>query len=512
MTKDSQQQSDFAALSDADAFYKVGTLIDASFDARSASGTDQAFLLLDELRNRNLSADHAALVHYFRANAWANREHMQTNPDSWSWEQPECQAQILELRRALRHEGFSQLPVVRKCQIFTNLANQLNKIGRFIEAVETFDRALDLDAKFGMARGNRGIALSHYARALYDGGHAGFMLVAAHDALTSAVQDDAFYEGLGYSPAQDFFRKEAANIESHVKIKTIRRSLAGKKYALGDGEQERRYRSWCLSQPLFINPLNDLGALSIAAQDVLTLPSLTVGTASRGAMPEVIGFFNQIKQEFVSARYLYYEGLHAKGIHFSDRDVRLYNTLDYPAYSFAAEKMRASFRMAYSLFDKISFFLNHHLQLGHKPKTVSFRSVWYEPKGSPPLPLLSKFVSYRNWPLRGLFWLSKDLFEEDFKAVTEPDAESLNEMRNHLEHKYLQLHQEMVAPGSSSLGYSIYKGDFAARTLRLLKLARAAVIYLSLAVWSEERKRDSNSSRTTTMTMPLDVWEDEWKR
>ena len=168
MTKDSQQQSDFAALSDADAFYKVGTLIDASFDARSASGTDQAFLLLDELGNRHLSADHAALVHYFRANAWANREHMQTNPDSWSWEQPECQAQILELRRALRHEGFSQLPVVRKCQIFTNLANQLNKIGRFIEAVETFDRALDLDAKFGMARGNRGIALSHYARALYD--------------------------------------------------------------------------------------------------------------------------------------------------------------------------------------------------------------------------------------------------------------------------------------------------------------------------------------------------------
>jgi hypothetical protein len=50
-----------------------------------------------------------------------------------------------------------------------------------------------------------------------------------------------------------------------------------------------------------------------------------------------------------------------------------------------------------------------------------------------------------------------------------------------------------------------YKGDFAARTLRLLKLARAAVIYLSLAVWSEERKRDRDSGRKTTLTMPLDV-------
>ena len=57
-----------------------------------------------------------------------------------------------------------------------------------------------------------------------------------------------------------------------------------------------------------------------------------------------------------------------------------------------------------------------------------------------------------------------------------------------------------------------YKGDFAARTLRLLKLARAAVIYLSLAVWSEERKRDRDSGRKTTLTMPFDVWEDEWKQ
>ena len=505
-------RAEFSALSDNDALQRVGTLIDASSDARSAPGTDQAFVLLDELGTRSLSPDNAALAHYFRANAWANREHIRANPNSWAWEQPECQAQILELRQALRHEGFSKLPAVRQCQILTNLANQLNKIGRFIEAVAMFDRALRLNTRFGMARGNRGIALSHYARALYDGGHAAFMLVAAHEALTSALADDALYEGLEYRPAQEAFRKEAGHLESHMNINAVRGDIAGKEYALGDREQERRYRSWCLAQRLFINPLNDLGALSIAAQDVLTLPSLTVSTATGGAVPEVIGFFNQMKQEFVSARYLYYEGLHAKGVHFSDHDVRLYNTLDYPAYSLAAEKMRASFRLAYSLFDKISFFLNHHLQLGHKPKNVSFRSVWYEPKGSPPLPLLAKFASYQNWPLRGLFWLSKDLFEDDFKSVTEPDAELLNEMRNHLEHKYLQLHQEIVTPGSPSLGYSIYKGDFAARTLRLLKLSRAAMIYLSLGVWREERKRNRDTGRKTTLSMPLDVWEDEWKQ
>jgi len=510
---DSQMKSEFAALPDADALYRVGTLIDATFDARSAAGTDQAFVLLDELGARDLSPENSTLVHYFRANAWANREHIRANPNLWSWEQPECQEQILELRRALGHDGFSQLPAMRRCQILTNLGNQLSKIGRFVEAIETLDRALSLNGKFGMARGNRGIALSHYARALYDGGHTGYMLFSAHETLTAAVEAEAFYEGAGYGPAHDAFREEARRIESHIDVNAVRK-IAAKRYKMGKSLEERRYRKWCLRNTLFINPLNDIGPLSIAAQDVLTLPSLTVGAATGGTVPEVIGFFNQMKQEFVSARYLYYEGVNAKGVHFADHGVRLYNTLDYPAYSLAIEKVRAAFRMSYSLLDKISFFLNHYLQLGHKPKNVSLRSVWYEPKGADPRPLLGKFSLCQNWPLRGLFWLSKDLFEEEFKRATEPDAEALKEMRDYLEHKYLQIHQEMIPSVAPVFRYSLYKGDFAARTLRLLKLVRAAMIYLSLAVWSEERKRDRDTGRQTTLSvsLPLDVWEDDWKQ
>jgi LA2681-like HEPN len=41
----------------------------------------------------------------------------------------------------------------------------------------------------------------------------------------------------------------------------------------------------------------------------------------------------------------------------------LYNTLDYPTYSVAIEKVKAAYRLAYSLFDKIAFFLNAYLDL-----------------------------------------------------------------------------------------------------------------------------------------------------
>ena len=197
-----------------------------------------------------------------------------------------------------------------------------------------------------------------------------------------------------------------------------------------------------------------------------------------------------MKQEFVSARFIYYEGVHASGVHFSDRRVQLYDTLDYPAYSLGAEKMRMAFRISYSLLDKISFFLNDYFCLGHEARRVSFRSVWYETKGRAGS-LVQRLTSSQNWPLRGLFWLSKDLFEPEFQSVTEPDAAALNDVRNHLEHRYLQLHGEdlQAITDAPQLAYSLTTRDFEERTLRLLKLVRAALIYLSLAVHCEERRR-----------------------
>jgi LA2681-like HEPN/Phasin protein len=49
-----------------------------------------------------------------------------------------------------------------------------------------------------------------------------------------------------------------------------------------------------------------------------------------------------MKQEFASARWLLYEGITARTTHFSDRQVRLSNTLDYPSYGLAVEKLKAA--------------------------------------------------------------------------------------------------------------------------------------------------------------------------
>jgi hypothetical protein len=49
-------------------------------------------------------------------------------------------------------------------------------------------------------------------------------------------------------------------------------------------------------------------------------------------------------------------------------NVLLPNTLDYPSYALAVERQRTAFRVAYSLLDKIAFFLNDYFSVGREPQ------------------------------------------------------------------------------------------------------------------------------------------------
>lgn len=151
-----------STMSDADAIVCVGTLIDLAGDARSARGIQRAFGMLKEIERRNLTPTQQAILHYFRANAWDCKRHMAATSGPGQWEQPEQQEQILALFMARNHEGFAKLHKVRRCQILTNLGNEFNHVGRFIEAIELWDQALGILPNFAMAHGNRGTGLKYW--------------------------------------------------------------------------------------------------------------------------------------------------------------------------------------------------------------------------------------------------------------------------------------------------------------------------------------------------------------
>lgn len=517
--KDLLALQDLDGLAPTEALAVVGTLVDHALDTHDLELNTRVLAWADTLEIRLTDDADRAQLDYFRANAWANvdRDARQDRTQAWAWDQVPAQRQLLLLRSALNRSSFPELPDFLRCQILTNLANQLNYLGRFVEAREFWSRALEALPSFWMARFNRGFGLLTYAKHVYDMDHRYVLAWTAHTDMMAAVTSLDEHPEYGDRRLRPTFLAHAESIAVRVDLDAVAAEYNPDGFSLGKGKKEQAYRKWCLQECLFLNPLNDAGPNAIAARDVMQLPTFYTSSDER---PVVLGLFNQLKQEFVSARWMYYEGITTHGLHFSDRDVTLYNTLDYPALGLAAEKVKLAFRMSYSLFDKIAFYLNHYMKLGIAENQVSFRHVWRDKKTKQ---LRPAFADTENLAFRALYWLSRDFYDEDLKDTMEPEARACHDLRNHLEHKYLKLHlMELPAPETPPSAFDLFKDDLAhsltvedleRRTLRMLKLARSALIYLLLGMHiEEERRRTASGSDGLAAPMPLYMADDVFKQ
>ncbi len=479
-----------------DQIHEIAKQIDAAGDSKDAS----ALLALDARCTTLLDGKtdtSSAKLWYFKSNVFANLQEME-DPHSWNWRQPHRERQILYLRRARASADFVDLGPLECEQILTNLANQFSSLGRSIEAVTIFDEALSHEPRFAMALGNRGYALFTLASLLHDPGHQATMLFFAHSNFSQALED-SIWDG-HYHGAREFFRSYMTLIESKLDIEHIRQHLDLSGRHLGRTRVEQNYRTWFLKHQLFLNPLNILGPYPIAAKDALNLPSHKTNLQEP---PHFIAWFNQLKQEFCSARLLLFESETDQRAHFADRQLSLVDTLDTPAFGIAIEKLRLAFRVAYGLLDKVAGFVNAYFRLGDNPNRVDIRNIWLTKKGD----LRDEFIGRKNLPLRGLYWLAFDLIGDapnDPDAIS-PDARRLKDVRNALEHRCLIL-RDTAYGWNSTVVETMTVDQFRQDAFSIIKLAHAAINYLALSMVVEERSRsDEDKALSLPISLPAYV-------
>ena len=258
-----------------------------------------------------------------------------------------------------------------KLNVYTNLANTLESCCRKSAAMKYYRKALDIQSSFGMAEGNMGRALQHYSILIHDKGHRDFLHYFAYRFLKSSLKR----ENVHYSARMYF--EECIKIYSEDFIKSfLEKELTIKEYSLGDID-EKEYRKWCLHYHLFLNPLNDLPQEhSCFATDSLQLPNITT-SIEQIEPPKYFGMFNQLKQEYIYARYLCYEAFKGpQRAHFADKETYLTNLFDYPQYSIRIEGLKTAFRQLYSLFDKGAFFINEYWDIGVHEHDINYRTIW----------------------------------------------------------------------------------------------------------------------------------------
>ncbi|MCY3660369.1 MAG: LA2681 family HEPN domain-containing protein [Caldilineaceae bacterium] len=477
------------------------SLAQAIDNASDAGDEKQLRQLSLECEQRIETAEGEDRVHllYYRANTYAGIISSRQHDDSykWDWEQLDGVQNILLLRRAIKEPAFKSVNPVYQCQIRTNLASRLNDLGRPLAANEQWLETLATIPRFAKALAGRAKAISFYTSFLYDTGHQACLLDAAKSMFDDALQDGIWESGDRATYESDL-TKEREQIEAYLIQVAYDGSFDLNQWSLGRSKAERSYRHWCLSQRLFINPLNDIYTESIAATDVLHLPDHTYEIAETPRFP---AYFNLLKQEYVSARYRLYRATHEDDPGFLMRDVRMLDSGENQVLGHYVEELRSAFGSAYAIFDKIGLFLNDYYRIGLDPKKVSFRRVWFEKKDQ----LRPIFRDHPNWSLRGLYFLSKDLFDESFSDVAEPDANDLAQLRHQLEHRFVSFQQ--IQNGANTETHRLMQiDDFEKKTLRLLRMVREALIYLSLAMHREEFLRKQETKDKGGITGVFAPW------
>lgn len=501
-----------------DALQICGELIDASYYLKRKEGMEQAIFHLETLKKKTLTSEEHGILYYYFGNTYADLSDLETQPIQ-PWENENKEKAIYCYRKALAND----LNLNTKSQIQINLANLYDGLGRFVKSLELYNKVLEENIPeypAFMVHGNKGIVLFHYGDINHYSGQKKYFAYFAFQFLKTALDNSK-----NNFNGREIFEKYFNILDSKAFNKTKLENLKLNDFPIGESDEEKDYRQWCLKNRLFLNPMNDLGEYNIAAHDVLHLPNMVFDIKQNHL--ELPSFFNQLKQEYASARYLLYEGITKIGTtHFSDRDVLLINSMDYPRYSLNIEKIKISFRILYSIFDKISLFLNEYLNLSLKPYKVDFRKIWYE-KGNFKQPVNNHIIQ-NNRAFQGLFLISKDLLfhhpdrAEDEKSLKElslslePSAKEINMLRNNLEHGCVKVLEYTCDSSDDSilkdnLSYAIKESDLIDYSMKLCRLCREALIYLSLGVHIDEKSKKQNSGDKKILSLPSHIYEDEWK-
>ena len=414
----------------------------------------------------------------------------------------------------LLKEEFKPYIIGLKLQLYTNYANALEDCGRKAAAMKFYRKVLEINPEFGMAEGNMGRALQHYSALVHDSGHIAYLHHFAYDYLKSSLNKPDVHQ-----IARKYFERCMNSYTDKIKETFLEKKLEISEYSLG-GEEEAPYRKWCLHHHLFLNPLNDLPhEYSCFATDSLQLPDM-ITPIEQMEPPTYFAMFNQLKQEYIYARYLCYEAFYEREVpHFADKETCLVNLYDYPQYSIRIEGLKTAFRQLYSIFDKVAFFVNEYWELGIHERDINYRTIWLSGYGDK-----KKHYEYKNIlmpddniALKSMFWIYNE-FNKRFGDANTPYAKNIQVLRNALEHKFVKVYNGFLyedKQGEQKIGedsfYHITEGSLLRYTMDLLEIVREWLIDLTMAVHIEEIRRGEDKDDIKSFPVILTEYADEWK-
>jgi len=463
----------------------MATLIDSSHDKQDMAGIRKGIKIGELILSRaDLDELELAKVHYYLGNAWGEVVQASEPTNHWNWQGNDVERELFHFRSSIASNGFEQFEPTLQAANLCNMSNALDFMGRSFESLEPLRRGYSLIPIYGMVSGLLGSHLLLMAKKFPVSYYKYVYFTFSHEFLSKAISKPK-----GIHPNDlPTFKESLLEIEQKFDINKL--------YAARDQLLEKEsheyvseYQIWCLRQNLCLCPLNDLQIFNKHFCDCFASKNNLKVDFKLDWLPT---FFEQICMEYQFARHLVFVGSTSLN---DASSVNVVNKVF--CFADAGENLKTSFRLLYSLFDKIAYFINANLDLRISIEKVNMKSVWF--KNVEKRELRDLFIGKENLPLMGLFRLTLDIYSKDnsFQEVLDPDTRRLAELRNALEHRAIRLTVSEDASGQSGsqangkedlCEFVVTYDELLAKTLKLAFLVRCAIMYLNLAVHAEHNE------------------------
>ena len=283
--------------------FQAGILIDSGTDLRKLSLVREGITLFESILNSDGQKFSRASLLYNIGNGYSSIYQLRRlkGVNLIAPNDDDLRKAKSAYRQAFIEDKTS--PKAFRSQILVNYANCLSALGRSFEAINSYSQALEIDVQNGMAAGNLGVELGRIEE--ITGRYTHHYIIVAYNLLSKALGPDMHlsYGGIeakrGFENARDRLQEI---IDAHKgrlhSLKPV--SLAKAKTA------KNRYISYCLKESLFLNTWVGDQNFAPAISDEIAFGPITTTLKDSKIVPELLNILNEIKEAFVTARYLFY--------------------------------------------------------------------------------------------------------------------------------------------------------------------------------------------------------------
>ncbi len=374
----------------------------------------------------------------------------------------------------------------------TNTANLFEKYGRNFEAIFAYDSVLKHDPNFGMALGNKAKALIYYFRlSPYKSLR---LLNFAKELLKKAVKDQRIIEIVGQA-ALDIFKYELEKIRKYLK----KNNYNEKKH---QPHSINAYYKFVLENNLFLN--YDFGFYydDLSLEDSF-FPNLieNIHDEKHPNNPWIsnkiyICFqtFNQILEDYVSSRFLFYQSL---SLNYSklDRRVAFIYLLDYTKNSTKFGILKKVFANIYNCLDKLAQIVLFYFDIIKTDQNdIYFHSLINEQ-------LKKIIISENNYQLLALLNLAYD-FQESYPYY------KYRLLRNRITHSFMNINSGILY-NNVNCEYEFLEEELIKYCKELFLITKAAIMYFILYFIHNKRNDDGDDKKliiSMEATMQRDVY------